>query len=56
MPEYIDKQKLLSDINCIDVIGCMDFDDLFIEVQRIINEQPIIDFQDVKHCKRSDKK
>ena len=51
MAEYIDKEKLLNDIECIDVIGCMDFDDLFIEVERIIKDQPTADVEEVKHSK-----
>lgn len=49
--EYIEKSKLISDIECIDICDCTDIDDIFIEVERTIDEQPTADVQEVGHGK-----
>lgn len=49
--EYIEKSKLISDIECIDICDCTDIDDIFIEVERTIDEQPTADVQEVRHGK-----
>ncbi|MGN0491069.1 hypothetical protein [Ruminococcus sp.] len=49
--EYIEKSKLISDIECIDICDCTDIDDIFIEVERTIDEQPTADVQKVRHGK-----
>ena len=51
MPEYIDKDKLLNDIECIDITDCTDIDDIIVEVERTIDEQPTADVAEVKHGK-----
>ncbi len=48
MPEYIDKDELLNDIECIDISDCTDIDDIFIEVERTIDEQPAADVVEVE--------
>ena len=49
--EYIDKDKLLNDIECIDISCCTDIDDIFTEVERTIDEQPTADVQELRHGK-----
>ena len=49
--EYIEKSKLISDIECIDICNCTDIDDIFIEVERTIDEQPTADVKEVRHGK-----
>lgn len=49
MPEYIDKDKLLNGIECIDISNCTDVDDIFIEIERTIDEQPTADVVEVSH-------
>ena len=51
MAEYIDKDELLNDIECIDISDCTDIDDIFTEVERTIDEQPNADVVEVKHGK-----
>lgn len=51
MVEYIDKDKLLNDIECIDISCCTDIDDIFTEVERTIDEQPTANVQEVVRCK-----
>ncbi|MGN0444224.1 MAG: hypothetical protein ACI4F5_06390 [Acutalibacteraceae bacterium] len=51
MAEYIDKDKLLNDIECIDISDCTDIDDIFTEVERTIDEQPTADVVEVVRCK-----
>lgn len=51
MPEYINKDKLLDDIECIDICDCTDVDDIFTEVERTIDDQPTADVAEVKHGK-----
>lgn len=51
MPEYIDKDKLLNDIECIDISDCTDIDDIFTEVERTIDEQPAADVAEVVRCR-----
>lgn len=51
MPEYIDKDELLNDIECINISDCTDIDDIFIEVERTIDEQPAADVVEVRHGK-----
>lgn len=43
MDEYIDKDKLLNAIECIDISDCTDVDDIFTEIERTIDEQPAAD-------------
>lgn len=49
MAEYINKDKLLNDIECIDICDCTDVDDIFIEVERTIDDQPTADVAEAKH-------
>lgn len=49
--EYIDKDKLLNDIECIDISCCTDIDDIFTEVERTIDEQPTADVQEIRYGK-----
>ena len=51
MPEYIDKDKLLNAIECIDISNCTDVDDIFIEIERTIDEQPTADVVEIVRCK-----
>ena len=51
MAEYIDKDKLLNDIEYIDISNCTNIDDIFIEVERTIDEQPDADVVEVVKCK-----
>ena len=51
MPEYINKDKLLNDIECIDISDCTDIDDIFTEVERTIDDQPTADVAEIKHGK-----
>lgn len=51
MPEYIDKDKLLNAIECIDISNCTDVDDIFIEIERTIDEQPTADVVEVRYGK-----
>ena len=51
MSRYIDVDKLLDDIECIDIIECTDIDDIFIEVEKTIDEQPTADVVEVIRCK-----
>lgn len=51
MAEYIDKDELLNAIECIDISDCTDIDDIFIEVERTIDERPAADVVEVKHGK-----
>lgn len=51
MNRYIDADKLLDDIECIDIIDCTDIDDIFIEVEKTIDEQPTADVVEVVRCK-----
>lgn len=51
MSEYIDKDKLLNAIECIDISNCTDVDDIFIEIERTIDEQPTADVVEVVRCK-----
>ena len=48
MSEYIDKDKLLNAIECIDISNCTDVDDIFIEIERTIDEQPTADVVEVR--------
>lgn len=49
MPEYIDKERLLNAIECVDISDCTDIDDIFIEVERTIDDQPTADVVEVRH-------
>ncbi len=51
MSRYIDVDKLLDDIECIDIIDCTDIDDIFIEVEKTIDEQPTADVAEVVRCR-----
>ena len=51
MSEYIDKDKLLNAIECIDISNCTDVDDIFIEIERTIDEQPTADVVEIVRCK-----
>ena len=51
MSRYIDVDKLLDDIECIDIIDCTDIDDIFIQVEKTIDEQPTADIVEVVNCK-----
>ena len=51
MSRYIDVDKLLDDIECIDIIDCTDIDDIFIQVEKTIDEQPTADVVEVVRCK-----
>ena len=51
MAEYINKDKLLNDIECIDITDCTDIDDIFVEIERTIDEQTTADVVEVVRCK-----
>ena len=51
MNRYIDADKVLNDIECIDISDCTDIDDIFIEVEKTIDEQPTADVAEVRHGK-----
>lgn len=51
MAEYIDRDKLLNAIECIDISDCTDVDDIFIEIERTIDEHPAADVTEVRHGK-----
>lgn len=51
MAEYTDKDKLLNAIECIDISDCTDIDDIFIEIERTIDEHPTADVVEVVRCK-----
>ena len=55
MPEYINKDKLLNDIECIDISDCTDIDDIFTEFERTIDDQPTADVVEVVYCKECKK-
>lgn len=51
MNRYIDVDKLMNDIECIDISDCTDIDDILIEVEKTIDEQPTADVAEVIRCK-----
>ncbi len=48
--EYIEKNKVMNDVECIDTRDFTDIDDIFFEVERIIDEQPFVDAVEVVRC------
>jgi hypothetical protein len=53
--EYIDKDKALNAIECIDISDCTDIDDIFTEVERAIDDLPTADVAEVVHSYWVDK-
>lgn len=51
MSRYIDVDKLLDGIECIDISDCTDIDDIFIEIEKEIDEYPTADVTEVVRCK-----
>ena len=51
MREYIEKDKLLNDIECIDISDCTDIDDIFTEIEKTIDEQPTAEVAEVVRCR-----
>ncbi len=47
--EYIEKDKALNAIECIDISDCTDIDDIFTEAERAIDDLPTADVAEVKH-------
>lgn len=49
--EYIDKIRLLDDIERIDISNCTDVDDIFAEVEKTIDELSTVDVSEIVKCK-----
>ena len=47
--EYIEKDKALNAIECIDISNCTDIDDVITEAERAVDDLPTADVSEVKH-------
>lgn len=51
MSRYIDADKLMNDVDRIDISYGTDIDDIIFELEKIIHKQPTADVVEVVRCK-----